>query len=648
MISAENERHRAIIAASLEGVVVLDNQGNILEVNNAACTLLGRTREELVGLAASALAADCGAIRIAELTAEDLQGDSHSFRTEIARPDGTSLHVDVLAQVLPGGERFAMLRDSTLLVEIERLQHDARAVAERRARAGAALSSAAAAVLRCQDFTDAAQTIYGSCKGFIGAEAGYVSLTNDDEGDTVLLVDAGGMGASIAVPFVMPLDPLRDRAAETGKVVCVNDLPSSEFASLLPSDHPPLRNVLTAPLILKERIVGMMTLVNKPGAFDGTDIEFAAAFGEIMAASLASIRLHRDLESAARMQRLVFEGARDAVFWADGDTGLILDCNRAAEELIGVERELLLGQRQTILHPPEEAEAYAALFARALAGQHSGLIEAVIVRADGTHVHVEISTSVVEMSGRRIMQGLFRDVTEAKAAHDELERQGRRLSELTAEILRTQDRERRSAALELHDGVGQSLAASKMIAQQLAERCETPDEQQVAHLLRLLDDAIAHVRGLTNELSPPVLYELGLSAALSWLCDSYADRFGLQCDLLVDPALSGLKGGSANVAFRAARELLMNVERHAQVDEVRMSATLLDDTIVLRVEDQGSGFDPRVMSVDESNRFGLFSIREEVRLSGGTIEIDSAPGQGARIDVRIPFETPDNGSDGSH
>lgn len=634
----QGDRYRAVVAAALEGIVITDRRGAIVEVNDAACALLGRARPALLGTDVSGFAPGVGQL-VPEEDGYGAIASSRSFRVAIERPDGTAIHGEVLAQTLPNGERLALIRDASTVVELERLQLDARALAERRARAGIALSRATAAVLNCSDFIEAANIVYEACKSFVGASAGYVSLVNDLEDDTFLILDTGESQPSAEASFIAALRPLRERACETRSVVCENDILSREREVAGVAERPSASNALTAPLILRDRVVGIVSLFDKPDGFDETDCEYSAAFCEIMAAAISSIRLRTDLEAAAGMQRLLFEGARDAIIWADGDTHLILDCNHAAEELLGRRRAELLGQHQASLHPLEEQDFYVQRFADAATNRQLQPIDAAIVRADGERIDVEISSSVVEVSGRTVVQGLFRDVTQHRLAHERLDRYRRRLSELTAQRLRMDDRERRQAALELHDGVGQSLAAAKMLTQRLAEHCEGGACLDFQHVLKLIDDSIAHVRGLTNELSPPVLHELGLAAALSWLVESYLERFELHCSLLLDPDLAGLKGESSTITFRVARELLMNVTRHAGVRRATVNARLFEDMIILGVEDQGCGFDPLVMTVDERrNRFGLFSIREEVRCIGGTVEVDSSPGNGARVEVRIPLE----------
>ncbi len=125
-------------------------------------------------------------------------------------------------------------------------------------------------------------------------------------------------------------------------------------------------------------------------------------------------------ENEARF-RLLFEGANDAIFWADAETGLLTQCNRAAEALLGRERAELVGQPQGFLHPPEEAARYREIFRAHASSQSKGPVEAEVVRKDGQRVSVSISPSVTAIGGRQVIQGIFHDITARKKAEQALE-----------------------------------------------------------------------------------------------------------------------------------------------------------------------------------------------------------------------------------
>ncbi len=129
-----------------------------------------------------------------------------------------------------------------------------------------------------------------------------------------------------------------------------------------------------------------------------------------------SKRVEADQRASAERFRLLFEGANDAIFWADAGTGLLTHCNHAAEVLLGREHAEIIGQPQAFLHPPEEADHYQEIFLAHASARSKDPIEVEVLRKDGRRVAVSISPSVTVIGGQSIVQGIFRDITERRQA----------------------------------------------------------------------------------------------------------------------------------------------------------------------------------------------------------------------------------------
>jgi signal transduction histidine kinase len=166
----------------------------------------------------------------------------------------------------------------------------------------------------------------------------------------------------------------------------------------------------------------------------------------------------------------------------------------------------------------------------------------------------------------------------------------------------------------------------------------------------LLSQSIARSRSLTVQLSPPVLYETGLAAALEWLGRHVQETLGLVVEV---EAAAGAEPESEDLRillFEAVRELLFNVVKHAGTSRAHVStSTAADGCVHLVVSDQGAGFDPaRPTAGDQAGGFGLFSIRERLEVLGGRMEVRAAPGLGTRVTIvapgrrarPVPSETP--------
>ncbi|MCP4642877.1 MAG: response regulator [bacterium] len=141
------------------------------------------------------------------------------------------------------------------------------------------------------------------------------------------------------------------------------------------------------------------------------------------------IRAEAALRENEERFRLVFENAGDAIFWADPDSGLLLKCNQAAERLLERPRADIVGRHFSVLHPPEQTERYKAMFDEHAAHGTDAGSDAEVVTALGKRKTVQILSSVTEVGGRRILQGIFRDMTERRRAEGDLAEANKRLEE---------------------------------------------------------------------------------------------------------------------------------------------------------------------------------------------------------------------------
>jgi PAS domain S-box-containing protein len=238
------------------------------------------------------------------------------------------------------------------------------------------------------------------------------------------------------------------------------------------------------------------------------------------------------------------------------------------------------------------------------------------------------------------------DITEHRRAELALEEANRSLAErasqlraLSGELTLTEQRERRRLARVLHDHLQQLLVAAKYQTAALGQAGDEHTRQAAGDLARLLDTSIAAARTLTAELSPPLLQDSGLPAALSWLARWMGDRHGLRVNLATGPDLPPLTEDVKILLFESVRELLFNVVKHAHVHAADVSFSREGATeLRIRVSDNGDGFDPASVEIvsDTGGGFGLLSIRERLGLLGGRMEIDSAPGSGSRFTLTAP------------
>jgi PAS domain S-box-containing protein len=250
---------------------------------------------------------------------------------------------------------------------------------------------------------------------------------------------------------------------------------------------------------------------------------------------------------------------------------------------------------------------------------------------DGSPMILEMDLDITER--RRIENELQR-------AHEDLAERAAQLRALAGELTLSEQRERRRLAKVLHDHLQQLLVGAKFRTAIVARMGDELIRQAAAEIEHLLDESITASRSLTAELSPPILHEAGLAAAVAWLARWMADRHGLRVSLSVEEGLPDLPEDVRVLLFESVRELLFNAVKHAHVAAayvaIRRTASA---RIQITVSDAGPGFDPSALKKagETGGGFGLFGIRERLELVGGRLAIDSAPGKGSRITLMAPL-----------
>ncbi|HXJ89687.1 MAG TPA: CHASE3 domain-containing protein [Candidatus Binatia bacterium] len=207
---------------------------------------------------------------------------------------------------------------------------------------------------------------------------------------------------------------------------------------------------------------------------------------------------------------------------------------------------------------------------------------------------------------------------------------------LSARLLNLQDEERRRFARELHDSVGQHLAAMKMGLSILQHRL--PADPIVADCLKLSDDAMAETRTISHLLHPPLLDEVGLNSAIRWFVEGFANRSRIQVDLHVPDNGLRYEDSVELVLFRALQESLTNVHRHSGADHVDVALATDGNQITLTVRDYGKGISPDVLQsvkVNGMGGVGLAGMTERLREIGGQFQIKSSP-SGTEIVAQAP------------
>lgn len=232
------------------------------------------------------------------------------------------------------------------------------------------------------------------------------------------------------------------------------------------------------------------------------------------------------------------------------------------------------------------------------------------------------------------------DITSRKRAEEDLLNYQQRLRSLTSQLSLTEEHERRRIATNLHDTISQNLAVANMKLDSLRKGVPGADPAgSLDEIHRLIEQALHNTRSLTFELSPPVLYRLGLAAAVSSLTDRMQEQHDIQIDFRGKLHTKALPGDLRVTLFRAVHELLINVVKHARTRSAKVTIRKSENQVQVEVTDDGIGFDSAKVSYrsEKNGGFGLFNIHERLSYLGGKMEIKSKPGGGTRITLTAPL-----------
>jgi PAS domain S-box-containing protein len=227
---------------------------------------------------------------------------------------------------------------------------------------------------------------------------------------------------------------------------------------------------------------------------------------------------------------------------------------------------------------------------------------------------------------------------ERHRAEEQLHESRERARALSGHLQRVREEEKARLARELHDELGSTLLALKIDAawvnRHLPERTDDIKEKTGA-MLALVDSAVSTTRRICSDLRPPMLDDLGLIATLEWQIQEFESRTGIACQVDMDGDSESLNSDQSIALFRVFQEAFTNVARHAQATRIRVKMRIAGDQAQMDIEDNGRGIDPACAR--RPNAHGLQGMFERIHSLRGSIELDSTPGAGTHLKVRVPL-----------
>ncbi len=316
--------------------------------------------------------------------------------------------------------------------------------------------------------------------------------------------------------------------------------------------------------------------------------------------------------------------------------GLILDVNPAMLNILGYpDRDGLLQVKslETYVDPDDREQFQRLLEAQGFV--HDFAVR--LCRHDGRSIWASINCTIIHDSDSQMTyyEGAMADISDRKSSEE-------RIHELSQQLMQAQEDERHMISRELHDTVAQDLSVAKMACDLIHSELlngRLPETHRIKEICEALKKTILGVRNMAYDLRPPGLRKLGLVETIYRFCEDFTQIWGLPVDFQ-SAGLKNLKldyGIQINL-YRLVQEGLTNIRKHAAASRATLKLTAASPNIILRVADNGRGFDlqARAAAAGQEKRMGLRSMQERVTLLNGEMKLQSKPGQGTKISIKLP------------
>ena len=295
---------------------------------------------------------------------------------------------------------------------------------------------------------------------------------------------------------------------------------------------------------------------------------------------------------------------------------------------------------------PEDQEYVTRMVWESLETNDDYNIDFRVIRADGAMRFLNSQARLYrDNQGRpQRMVGSVLDITDRKNIERELQESEQQLRRLTAELLIAQEAERKRIAGEVHDELGQSMTVLKLRLRTIEKQLLKDQIKLKGECLDLLgyaDGILKSVRRISRDLTPSILEDLGLSAAVRWLVDNFKENLDVNIALQAVPIDSLVPKNLQINIYRILQECLTNSGKHAEAQNITVSIRQQQDAMLFTVEDDGRGFDPEQLFSEKAPAQGLgfTTMRERALLLNGKLDISSFPGRGTRITLQIPMDS---------
>ncbi len=511
---------------------------------------------------------------------------------------------------------------------------------ERRLEALLALNEAAPA---CED--KMAEAALEDSVKLTNSEIGFINFLSEDEKAVIHAIYTGetrkqcGLAVNPAA-FRITDCGLWSEACRRRRPIVVNDYPAGHPGKRgLPAKHVSITRFLSIPLFEGDRIVAVAALGNKKQCYDDSDVRQFKLFMQGLWNIVQRKRAEELLMVREKTARSMLNAITESVLLLD-PKGMITDINDTAAQRLKGTPAGMIGTSAYDYIPADTAEVRKGYVNEILRTGKAVRFQDV---RNGRMIYNSLYP-VIDDKGKVVHIAVFgRDVTLEKQAEEALKESKNQLRHLSAQLIDSQEKERRRIAVELHDELGQSLMVLKLQLRSAYNNCgRDPDaaKASVHDGLRHIDEIADRIRWLCRDLSPAGLEDLGLAAVVGKLAEESTRHTATAIFKEIDEIREEIPYERQIVVFRIFQEALTNALKHARARKIRLKIKKNANALHCVIEDNGRG---GVSAGDQhagssNGGLGLIIMRERARMLGGRLDIRSRPSAGTRIAFTVPLE----------
>ncbi|MFO7665855.1 MAG: PAS domain S-box protein [Desulfobacterales bacterium] len=410
---------------------------------------------------------------------------------------------------------------------------------------------------------------------------------------------------------------------------------------------------MCVPIVFEEKSLGILIVDNNDSkkVLLESDLNLMMGIASQIALCITNVTYFQKVLESEELFKDSMNRAPDGVYIIDLE-GKFLYSNYKAEKIIGYSGKELLGRNALDLNILAQSSLKRAgeLLEANIRGKSTGPDVLEVIRKDGRHIMVEISTTIVQQSGKKVVLEFIRDISERLKAEKQLKESRELLRSLVGRFEKVREEERIIISREIHDVMGGGLTGLQMDLFWLMHKIENagPDKEKAAVISRIflssktVENMIKVTRRISTDLRPPVLDDLGVIAAIEWQLSEFTRQSDIPHRFTTAFEYIPMDNGKAIALFRIFQETLTNIMRHSGATEIVVvlrgdgSNPSGNENLVLEIMDNGRGITEE--EIIDSKSLGLLGMKERALTFSGEFSISGEPGAGTTVLIRIPSE----------